>query len=203
VEALSEGVGEGEDPKTPPIPLAAPALGLQAEAPTPGGGAPSSVVNRALLRAAGEFLRRISEGEIQGVAQGVAPGESGLRLLREGGEASAPGPGEAAFLAAALLLAGLQSPGVGERKRVGLMAALSGAEGDLRAVRTLEIMADAALPWPVLVVLPPALLTRCPELFQGTLELLRDDDGRLRFRASPGGVAWIHLPPVRGDHLAG
>ena len=204
VETLSEGVEEGEEPKGPGAPGVAPTLELQVVSPMPGGGPRPFRVDPTLLQATGEFLRRISEGEIQGVVQevdqevprGMAPGGGGLRLLRAGGEASVPGSGEAAFLAAALLLAGLKRPGAGGMNRVGLMTALSGAEGDLRAVRTLEVMADATLPWPVLVVLPPSLLTRCPELFQGTVELLRDEDGRLRFRASPGGVAWIHLPPV-------
>ncbi len=211
VETLSEGGEEGEGTEGQQIHGLAPEPGIQGEAPAQGGAALPFRVDRTSLRAAGEFLRRISEGEIQGltqevdqeVVQGMTPGDPGLRLLREGGEASLPGPGEAAFLAAALLLAGLQKPAPlpGGRNRVGLMTALSGAEGDLRAVRTLEVMADATLPWPVLVVLPPALLTRCPELFQGTVELLRDEDGRLRFRASPGGVAWIHLHPVPEDSL--
>jgi hypothetical protein len=210
VESLSEGVEE-EDPEALGTLGVASTPGIHGEALTPEGADLPLRVSRTFLRAAGEFLRRISEGEIQGVSQEVgqdgdqrmAVGEARLRLLREGGEASIPGPGEAAFLASALLLAGLRRSVPVGWDRVGLMTALSGAEGDLRAVRTLEIMADESLPWPILVVLPPALLTRCPELFQGTVELLRDEDGRPRFRASPGGVAWIHLPTVREDSLAG
>lgn len=176
VEALSQGLDETEE--------AAVARDHGAE-----GEASPSLEQRALLRQAGELLRRVSEGEIQGVGWG--PG--GPLLVREHGDQSPPGPREEALLAAALHLAWIREVGPGEAEVVGLMAGLGGAGADPRAVRTLEIVAAEAPLVPILVVLSPALVSRCPELFRGTLELTRDGEGRLRFRSSPGGAARVRL----------
>lgn len=204
VESLSEGVAareEGEGPTagggTPP------ADGGEAEIPAGWRLSPRSQEARDLLRIVGEYLRRITEGELQGVASDVAPVGGEFRILRGVGEASYPTPEETSILRAALILTWLQQPGSVRRHRLGLMSALSGADGDPWAVRTLEILAAECPSRPILVVISPSLLTRCPELFQGTLELRRDDDGRLRFRTSPGGVAWVHLPTPVGDGAVG
>jgi DNA repair protein SbcD/Mre11 len=176
VEALSQGLEETEEEA------------MSREHGTEGEASPSPE-ERALLRQAGELLRRVSEGEIQGVGSG----RGGLLLLREHGDWSPPGPREEAILAAALHLAWIREVVPGEAEVVGLMAGLGGAEADPRAVRTLEIVATEAPPVPLLVVLSPALVSRCPELFRGTLELYRDGEGRLRFRSSPGGAARVRL----------
>ncbi len=189
VEALSQEEGSSAASRIPvePARAAGGGLGLPpagppwVEAPSPG-----------RLRRAGEVLRRVSEGEVQGV-QWV---DGAVAFLREDGEASPPTPDEKALLAAALLLVGLHEGGdgwEGAGDRLALVTSLSGTEGDPRAVRILELLAATPLGLPVLVVLAPGLLTRCPELFQGIVEVHRDEDGRVRGRSAPAGRARIHL----------
>ncbi len=187
VEALSQEEGtRGAGP---------PSLGSTGEGGSPAGpaagarpreGAPSPPS----LRRAGEVLRRVSEGEIQGVRWQ----DGAMVLLRDDGEGAEAGPDERPLLAAALLLARFgEGEGEGEGVPLALVTSLSGTEGDPRAVRILELLAAAHPHVPVLVVLGPGLLSRCPELFRGIVEVHRDEDGRVRGRSAPAGRARIRL----------
>jgi DNA repair protein SbcD/Mre11 len=189
VEALSQEEGSGAAPRIPVE--SAPEAGSRPDH-RPGSPPWVEVPSPGRLRRAGEVLRRVSEGEVQGVRWE----DGAVALLRDDGEASPPTPDENALLAAALLLAGLHEGGggwEGPGDRLALVTSLSGTEGDPRAVRILELLAATPLELPVLVVLAPGLLARCPELFQGIVEVHRDEDGRVRGRSAPAGRARIHL----------
>jgi len=143
---------------------------------------------RDLLRRAGFLLQRATEGRVEG----VRPGTGGQVLLVEaGGHTRTPTRGEEALVALALEAAQAE-------RGDGVHLLLSGRSGVLEdeVLRLLDAVAADPGPHPWLAVVPPSVAISLPHRLQGTLEVYRDDEDRLRLRSGPPGRARLDLRGV-------
>ena len=153
--------------------------------------------SRVQLRRAGFLLQRATEGGVEG----IRPGSNGqLLLLEAGGHARLPTRDEEALMALALeAVAGQGSPadGGGRPEHGGpgvhlLLAGRSGVRED-EVLRLLDAVAADPGPRPWLAVVSSAVAASLPHRLQGTLEVTRDEEDRLRVRSRPPGRARLEL----------
>ncbi len=150
--------------------------------------------SRPRLRRAGFLLQRATEGRVEGMRPGV---EGRLLLVEAGGHVRPPTRDEEALMALALeAVAGEGGPGVHL-----LLAGRSGVREE-EAFRLLDAMASDPGPRPWLAVIPPAVAASLPHRLQGTLEVTRDEEDRLRIRPGPPGRARVELADAPGKSRA-
>jgi len=177
--------------------------------------------SRARLRRAGFLLQRATEGRVEGMRPGV---EGRLLLVEAGGHVRPPTRDEEALMTLALeAVAGEVGPaedGGGDRgpgdgdlggNRSGpepggpgvhlLLAGRSGVREE-EALRLLDAVASDPGPRPWLAVVPPAVAASLPHRLQGTLEVTRDEEDRLRIRPGPPGRARLELADAPGNSRA-
>ena len=136
---------------------------------------------REVLRLAGSLLSQITEGRIMGVRV-----DHELQIVSSSGQQRAPAGIEQAALRLAVHLAlWLHSRSKTTRTNSLLVWELHEAAADELFRGAVEVLSDAErFNVPVLLVAPPSVLERVPEVFHQVLELAVDDQGRQEFRRS-------------------
>ena len=135
---------------------------------------------REVLRLAGSLLSRITEGRIVGVTASIAD----LRIVGADGLERPPKGFEAAALRLGIHLAlWLRSRSKSVRSDALLIWELHEAGTKALFRGALEVLSDDdQFPVPILMIAPPSILERAPELFHEALDLAEDDQGRWMYR---------------------
>lgn len=142
------------------------------------------------LQRTGFLVQRATEGRLEGV---VAEGSHRLLLVDAEGHVRPPTLAEHGLLALAREAAAALEP----RSSAPLRIVLSGRAGvpPQALARVLEALTGTAPTCAWLAVVPPEVAATLPHRLRGTLEVVRDEDDRLRVRRLPGGRARVELSP--------
>ena len=153
---------------------------------------------RPLLRKAGGFLQRITQGRVSG----ILPRGTQLRIVDSTGGERPPERGESAALHFALHLALWKGTGSEEARVNGIFLSQLQATGtDEFALPALELLAELAPSGssaPVLFLVPPSLPARMPECARFTLDWSPDARGRVRLQRTEGGLPGLILDGTVG-----
>jgi exonuclease SbcD len=157
----------------------------------PRGGLPRSPADE--VRLVGHLLHRATEGRLDGV---VAGEDGHIHLVEADGHARLPTRAEEGLVALAREAARSWRAveargGAGVDVRVLTSGRAGVALGPL--TRVLEALGHRFLHVSWVALVPPEVAGILPHQRQGTLELGRDDEDRLRFRTLPGGQARVEL----------
>lgn len=151
----------------------------------------SEAWSRGILREASNWIARVTQGRLEAVGEDT----NGWAVVEKGGGLRPAVGGERAALAFAVHLAVRNHVRARGHDPGGLLLwefHRSGTE-DL-ALPALELAVEMSEPEiPVIVVAPPTLIERLPEVFGEVVELGRDASGRLGFRRQAMGVPSLSL----------
>ena len=141
-----------------------------------------------VLGLAGDLLGRITGGRIQALLPG--PGDGELRIRGLPGEVRRPAPGDVALIAAALQLGRAAE----EEAPLVVLRQFASTVADEEVVALLQLLGRSRLSIPVVVLLTPSMAERIPEVLVGSIEVQRNDDGRVRIREWGPGAPVVTIP---------